>query len=55
MKEKLNQAKNNEIELASLVNIVIDDVKDSVSVDVHSTVLSRLQIMNDRVSKMMSK
>jgi hypothetical protein len=33
----------------------MDDVKDSVSSDVHSTVLSRLQIMNDRISKMMGK
>ena len=55
MREKLTTAKNNERELTVLVNRILDDVKDSVSSEVHNLLLEKMQLMNDKASHMISK
>ena len=39
LREKLTVAKNNERELTTLVNKILDEVKDSVSAEVHNLLL----------------
>jgi len=55
LREKLTTAKNNERELTVLVNRILDDVKDSVSSEVHNLLLEKMQLMNDKASHMISK
>ncbi len=48
-------AKNNERELTVLVNRILDDVKDSVSAEVHNMLLEKMQLTNDKTSQMVDK
>jgi hypothetical protein len=48
-------AKNNERELTTLVNRILDEVKDSVSSEVHNLLLEKMQLMNDKTSHMVDK
>ena len=38
-----------------LANQILNETKDSVSSDVHKTLLSKMQLMNDRTSNMIGK
>ncbi len=55
LREKLVVAKNNERELTVLVNRILDDVKDSVSADVHNMLQEKMQLMNAKTSQMVDK
>ncbi len=38
-----------------LVNKILDEVKDSVSSEVHNILLEKMQLMNDKASNMINK